>query len=113
MNIHEYQAKSLMAKFGVAVPRGAVAYTPAEAEESAKSLGGTVWAVKAQTHAGGRGKAGGVKLARSLLEVRQASEAMLGKVLVTNQTGAQGKEVKRVYVEAGTEIAPGIQLGMA
>jgi succinyl-CoA synthetase beta subunit len=112
MNIHEYQAKSLMAKFGVAVPRGAVAYTPAEAEESAKSLGGTVWAVKAQIHAGGRGKAGGVKLARSLLEVRQASEAMLGKVLVTHQTGPQGKEVKRVYVEAGTEIARELYLGM-
>ena len=104
MNIHEYQAKSLMAKFGVAVPRGAVAYTPAEAEEAAKSLGGSVWAVKAQIHAGGRGKAGGVKLARSLPEVRQASEAMLGKVLVTHQTGPQGKEVKRVYVEAGTDI---------
>ena len=112
MNIHEYQAKSLMAKFGVAVPRGAVAYTPAEAEEAAKSLGGSVWAVKAQIHAGGRGKAGGVKLARSLPEVRQASEAMLGKVLVTHQTGPQGKEVKRVYVEAGTEIARELYLGM-
>jgi len=112
MNIHEYQAKSLMAKFGVAVPRGAVAYTPAEAEEAAKSLGGSIWAVKAQIHAGGRGKAGGVKLARSLPEVRQASEAMLGKVLVTHQTGPQGKEVKRVYVEAGTEIARELYLGM-
>ncbi len=112
MNIHEYQAKSLMAKFGVAVPRGAVAYTPAEAEDAAKSLGGSIWAVKAQIHAGGRGKAGGVKLARSLAEVRQASEAMLGKVLVTHQTGPQGKEVKRVYVEAGTEIARELYLGM-
>ena len=112
MNIHEYQAKSLMAKFGVAVPRGAVAYTPAEAEEAAKSLGGSVWAVKAQIHAGGRGKAGGVKLARSLPEVRQASEGLLGKVLVTHQTGAQGKEVKRVYIEAGTEIARELYLGM-
>ena len=112
MNIHEYQAKSLMAKFGVAVPRGAVAYTPNEAEEAARSLGGSVWAVKAQIHAGGRGKAGGVKLARSLPEVRQASEAMLGKVLVTHQTGPQGKEVKRVYVEAGTEIARELYLGM-
>ena len=112
MNIHEYQAKSLMAKFGVAVPRGAVAYTPAEAEETAKSLGGSIWAVKAQIHAGGRGKAGGVKLARSLPEVRQASEAMLGKVLVTHQTGPQGKEVKRVYIEAGTDIARELYLGM-
>ena len=101
-----------MAKFGVAVPRGAVAYTPAEAEEAAKSLGGSVWAVKAQIHAGGRGKAGGVKLARSLLEVRQASEGLLGKVLVTHQTGPQGKEVKRVYIEAGTEIARELYLGM-
>ncbi len=112
MNIHEYQAKSLMAKFGVAVPRGAVAYTPSEAEEAAKSLGGSVWAVKAQIHAGGRGKAGGVRLARSLPEVRQASEAILGKILVTHQTGPQGKEVKRVYVEAGTEIARELYLGM-
>jgi succinyl-CoA synthetase beta subunit len=112
MNIHEYQAKSLMAKFGVAVPRGAVAYTPSEAEEAAKSLGGSVWAVKAQIHAGGRGKAGGVKLARSLPEVRQASEAILGNILVTHQTGPQGKEVKRVYVEAGTEIARELYLGM-
>jgi succinyl-CoA synthetase beta subunit len=112
MNIHEYQAKSLMAKFGVAVPRGAVAYTPSEAEEAAKSLGGSIWAVKAQIHAGGRGKAGGIKLARSLPEVRQAAQALLGRVLVTHQTGPQGKEVKRVYIESGCEIARELYLGI-
>jgi succinyl-CoA synthetase beta subunit len=112
MNIHEYQAKSLMAKFGVAVPRGAVAYTPNEAEEAAKSLGGSIWAVKAQIHAGGRGKAGGIKLARSLPEVREAAQALLGHVLVTHQTGPQGKEVKRVYIEAGCDIARELYLGI-
>jgi succinyl-CoA synthetase beta subunit len=112
MNIHEYQAKSLMAKFGVAVPRGAVAYTPNEAEEAAKSLGGSIWAVKAQIHAGGRGKAGGIKLARSLTEVREAAQALLGRALVTHQTGPQGKEVKRVYVEAGCDIARELYLGI-
>jgi succinyl-CoA synthetase beta subunit len=112
MNIHEYQAKSLMAKFGVAVPRGAVAYTPSEAEDAAKSLGGAIWAVKAQIHAGGRGKAGGIKLARSLSEVREAAKALLGQVLVTHQTGPQGKEVKRVYIESGCDIARELYLGM-
>ncbi len=112
MNIHEYQAKSLMAKFGVAVPRGAVAYTPGEAEEAAKSLGGSIWAVKAQIHAGGRGKAGGIKLARSFAEVREAAAALLGHMLVTHQTGPQGKEVNRVYVEAGCDIARELYLGI-
>ena len=112
MNIHEYQAKSLMAKFGVAVPKGAVAYTPAEAEEAARSLGGSVWAVKAQIHAGGRGKAGGVKIAKSPADARAAAEALLGKTLVTHQTGPQGREVKRVYVEAGCDIARELYLGM-
>jgi len=112
MNIHEYQAKSLMAKFGVAVPRGAVAYTPAEAEEAASALGGSLWAVKAQIHAGGRGKAGGIKLARSPAEAKAAAQALLGKTLVTHQTGPQGREVKRVYVEAGSDIARELYLGM-
>jgi succinyl-CoA synthetase beta subunit len=112
MNIHEYQAKSLMAKFGVAVPKGAVAYTPAEAEEAAKSLGGAVWAIKAQIHAGGRGKAGGVKIAKSPAEAKAAAQALLGKTLVTHQTGPQGREVKRVYVEAGCDIARELYLGM-
>ena len=112
MNIHEYQAKSLIAKFGVTVPRGAVAYTPNEAEEAAKSLGGSIWVVKAQIHAGGRGKAGGIKLARNVAEVRQAAQTLLGHLLVTHQTGPQGKEVKRVYVEAGCDIARELYLGI-
>jgi succinyl-CoA synthetase beta subunit len=112
MNIHEYQAKSLMAKFGVAVPRGAVAYTADEAEEAAGAVGGSLWAVKAQIHAGGRGKAGGIKLARSPAEAKAAAQALLGKTLVTHQTGPQGREVKRVYVEAGCDIARELYLGM-
>jgi len=112
MNIHEYQAKSLMAKFGVAIPRGAVAYTPAEAEEAAGAVGGSLWAVKAQIHAGGRGKAGGIKLARSPAEAKAAAQALLGMTLVTHQTGPQGREVKRVYVEAGCDIARELYLGM-
>ena len=105
MNIHEYQAKQLLARFGVAVPRGAIAYTAREAEKAAKDLGGKVWVVKAQIHAGGWGKAGGVKVVKSLPEVRAAAEAMLGSRLVTKQTGPEGKEVKRVYVEEGLNIA--------
>src|SRR5437879_9295019 len=112
MNIHEYQAKSLMAKFGVAVPRGAVAYTAGEAEEAAKSLGGTIWAVKAQIHAGGRGKAGGIKLVKSPAAAADAAAALLGHQLVTHQTGPQGREIKRVYVEAGCDIARELYLGM-
>jgi succinyl-CoA synthetase beta subunit len=112
MNIHEYQAKSLMAKFGVAVPRGAVAYTAAEAEKAARSLGGTIWAVKAQIHAGGRGKAGGIKLVKSPEAAADAAAALLGHQLVTHQTGPQGREIKRVYVEAGCDIARELYLGM-
>ncbi|HLB81065.1 MAG TPA: ADP-forming succinate--CoA ligase subunit beta [Dongiaceae bacterium] len=112
MNIHEYQAKGLMAKYGVAVPRGAVAYTAAEAEAAALDLGGPVWVVKAQIHAGGRGKAGGVKLAKSVAEVRELASKMLGQILVTHQTGPAGKEVKRVYVEEGCDIRRELYLGM-
>jgi succinyl-CoA synthetase beta subunit len=112
MNIHEYQAKELLAKFGVAIPRGGVAYTPAEAVAAAKRLGGTVWVVKAQIHAGGRGKAGGVKLVRSEDEVATAARSLLGHTLVTHQTGPQGREVKRVYVEEGCDIARELYLGM-
>ena len=112
MNIHEYQAKSLMGKFGVAVPRGAVAYTAAEAIEAARSIGGSVWVIKAQIHAGGRGKAGGVKLARSLEDVGSAAGALLGHTLVTHQTGPQGKEVNRIYVEEGCDIARELYLGL-
>jgi succinyl-CoA synthetase beta subunit len=112
MNIHEYQAKELLAKFGVAVPRGQVAYTADEAVAAARQLGGAVWVVKAQIHAGGRGKAGGVKLARSEQEVEAAARAMLGQILVTHQTGPQGREVKRVYVEEGCAIARELYLGL-
>ena len=112
MNIHEYQAKSLMSKFGVAVPRGAVAYTAEEAEAAARQLGGSIWAVKAQIHAGGRGKAGGIKIARSLSEVREHAGKMIGMTLVTKQTGPAGREVKRVYIESGCDIKRELYLGL-
>ena len=112
MNIHEYQAKQLLARFGVTVPRGAIAYTPEEAVEAADELGGEVWVVKAQIHAGGRGKAGGVKVVRSKDAVREAAAELIGKTLVTHQTGPAGREVKRVYVEEGCDIARELYLGM-
>jgi succinyl-CoA synthetase beta subunit len=105
MNIHEYQAKALLQQFGVMVLRGQVAYTPEDAEAAARELGGPVWVVKAQIHAGGRGKGGGVKVARSVEEVRQLAGQMLGMTLVTHQTGPTGRQVRRVYVEDGCEIA--------
>ena len=112
MNIHEYQAKQLLARFGVAVPRGGVAYTPQEAATKAQELDGPVWVVKAQIHAGGRGKGGGVKVVKSVEEVRVAAEAMLGMDLVTHQTGPDGKKVKRVYVEEGCDIARELYLSV-
>jgi succinyl-CoA synthetase beta subunit len=112
MNIHEYQAKGLLAKSGVAVPRGGVAYTPKEAERIAKDLGGSVWVVKAQIHAGGRGKGGGIKVVKSLKDVRDTAKKMIGMRLVTRQTGPQGKEVKRVYIEEGCAIARELYLGI-
>ncbi|MFQ5939583.1 MAG: ADP-forming succinate--CoA ligase subunit beta, partial [Alphaproteobacteria bacterium] len=112
MNVHEYQAKQLLAKYGVAVPRGGVACTPAEAEEVARDLGGPGWVVKAQIHAGGRGKAGGIKVAGSLEEVRECARDMLGMTLVTHQTGPAGKEVKRVYIEKGLDIERELYLAM-
>ncbi len=112
MNIHEYQAKQLLAKYGVAVPRGGVAYTAPEAKEIAKELGGPVWVVKAQIHAGGRGKGGGVKVVKSLDEVWETAEKILGMTLVTHQTGPAGKEVKRVYVEEGCDIQRELYLSM-
>ena len=99
MDIHEYQAKELLAKFGVAVPRGAIAYTPDQAAYCASELGGTKWVVKAQIHSGGRGKAGGIKLCSSEQDVQQAANALLGMQLVTAQTGAEGRIVHRVYIE--------------
>ncbi len=112
MKIHEYQAKALLKEYGVSVLRGQVAYTPEEAESAAKKLGGPVWVVKAQIHAGGRGKGGGVKLAKSVEEVRQLAEDMLGMTLVTHQTGSKGKEVHRLFVEDGCDIARELYLGM-
>jgi succinyl-CoA synthetase beta subunit len=112
MNIHEYQAKALLKDYGVGVLRGQVAYTPEEAEGAARELGGPMWVVKAQIHAGGRGKGGGVKLARSVEEVRQQANQMLGMTLVTHQTGPAGREVRRVYVEDGCEIARELYLGV-
>ncbi len=111
MNIHEHQAKEVLAKHGVAVPRGHAAFTIAEAREKAAALGGDLWMVKAQIHAGGRGKAGGVKIARSLDEVEALAGEILGKVLVTPQTGPAGKEVRRLYIEEGCDIAREIYLG--
>jgi succinyl-CoA synthetase beta subunit len=104
MNIHEYQAKAVLADYGVSVLKGRVAYTPEEAESAARELGGPIWVVKAQIHAGGRGKGGGVKLAKSLEEVRQLANDMLGMTLVTHQTGPDGRTVKRIYIEDGCEI---------
>ena len=113
MNIHEYQAKELLARYGVPVQPGGVAYTAAEAAEVATRLGGAMWAVKAQIHAGGRGKAGGVKLVRSPEEAASAASGMLGKRLVTHQTGPQGRDVKRVYVEAASDIARELYLALS
>ena len=114
MNIHEYQAKLLLGEFQVPVARGAVAFSPQEAVTAAESLGGPVWVVKSQIHAGGRGKGrfkeadagdkGGVRLVKSIDEVRESAEQMLGKTLVTHQTGPEGKKVKRIYVEEGSSI---------
>ncbi len=104
MNIHEYQAKNLLRQYGAPVGNGKVAYTPEEAESVARELGGKVWAVKAQIHAGGRGKGGGVKIAKSLEEVKSYADQILGMTLVTHQTGPDGQLVKRIYVEQGCEI---------
>lgn len=104
MNIHEYQAKGLLKQYGAPVLDGGVAYTAAEAVDAAKKLGGPVWVVKAQIHAGGRGKAGGVKVVKSLDDVEAVAKELIGKTLVTHQTGPEGKEVKRVYVEDGCAI---------
>ena len=112
MNLHEYQAKQIFHAYGIPVPAGKVAASAAEAAAAAEALGGSVWVVKAQVHAGGRGKAGGVKLARDLEAVRAAAAAMLGKRLVTPQTGADGLPVERVYVESGSDIAREIYLSL-
>ena len=112
MNLHEYQAKEIFRHYGIPVPAGQVAASAEQAVAAAKALGGPVWVVKAQVHAGGRGKAGGVKLARDLDAVRAAAEAMLGTRLATKQTGPEGLPVEKVYVEAGSEIAREIYLSL-
>jgi len=112
MKIHEYQAKSLLKKFGVPVPEGAIAYTATEAREIAQALGGRVWAVKAQIHAGGRGKGGGIKLAKSPEEAATFAEQMIGIPLITPQTGPHGQLVRRVYVEKGSAIAQELYLSI-
>ena len=112
MKIHEYQAKDVLRKFGVAVPRGYLATTPLEAEGAARQLGGGICAIKAQIHAGGRGKGGGVKLARSPDEARSHAAAILGMMLKTPQTGPEGQQVRKVYVEEGCRIAKELYLGM-
>jgi succinyl-CoA synthetase beta subunit len=104
MNLHEYQSKQLFARYGIPVPTGFVASTPEEAADAARRLGGGLWVVKAQVHAGGRGKAGGVKLARTVSEVTEAATGMLGKRLTTKQTGPEGLPVNQVYVESGSKI---------
>jgi succinyl-CoA synthetase beta subunit len=105
MNIHEYQAKDVLRGFGVPVPRGAPAFSVDEAVAAAEKLGGSKWVVKAQIHAGGRGKAGGVKVVGSLVEVKSEAQRMLGMTLVTHQTGPQGRVVRRLYIEEASDIA--------
>ncbi|MEJ2049219.1 MAG: ADP-forming succinate--CoA ligase subunit beta [Calditrichota bacterium] len=112
MNIHEYQAKEILRKYNVAVPRGKVAFTAEEALAAAQELGGKIFVVKAQIHAGGRGKAGGVKIAKSLNEAKELASKMIGMKLVTHQTGPEGKEVRRVLIEEGIDIARELYLGI-
>jgi succinyl-CoA synthetase beta subunit len=112
MNIHEYQGKEVLRQYGMSVPRGKVAFTADEAVAAAKELGSAVTVVKAQIHAGGRGKAGGVKIAKSVEDVRKYAEELLGKVLVTHQTGPEGKEVKRLLIEEGCDIKKEYYVGV-
>jgi len=112
LDIHEYQAKELLAGFGVAIPRGGVAYSPEQAVYRASEIGGARWAVKAQIHSGARGKAGGIKVCTSEDEVRQAAKGLLGKRLVTHQTGPEGRVVHRLYVEAAVPIEREIYVGL-
>ncbi len=111
MNVHEYQGKEILRKYGVTTPRGIPAFSVDEAVSAAEQLGGNVWVVKAQIHAGGRGKGGGVKVAKSIDEVREYADAILGMQLVTHQTGPEGKEVKRLYIEEGANIADELYIG--
>ena len=112
MNLHEYQSKELFAQYAIPIPNGKVANSPEEAVAAAQSLGGSLWVIKAQVHAGGRGKAGGVKVAKTLDAVAAAAKAMLGTTLVTHQTGPEGLPVHQVYVEQGSKIAREIYLSL-
>src|SRR5262245_45741334 len=112
MNIHEYQAKAVLRGFGVPVPRGIPAFSVDEAVKAANELGGPVWVVKAQIHAGGRGKAGGVKVVKSVDDVKKEATRILGSTLVTHQTGPKGKQVNRLYVEEGSAIDREFYLSM-
>jgi succinyl-CoA synthetase beta subunit len=112
MNVHEYQGKEILRRYGVATPRGVPCFSVAEAEDASRKLGGKAWVVKAQIHAGGRGKGGGVKLARSAEEVREHASRILGMTLVTHQTGPEGRMVKRLLVEEGADIRNELYVGM-
>lgn len=112
MNIHEYQGKEILRKYGVSVPNGKVAFTPDEAVKASEELGSSVYVVKAQIHAGGRGKAGGVKIAKTKDEVKGFAEELLGKTLVTHQTGPEGREIKRLLIEEGRDIQKEYYVGL-
>ena len=111
MNIHEYQAKELFRRYGINVLKGSIAFSSEEAEAAAKKIKASKWVVKAQIHAGGRGKGGGVKLANSIEEVKNLSDKILGMNLVTHQTGPKGKKVLKVYIEEGCQIKKELYLG--
>jgi len=112
MDIHEYQAKELLSKFGVPIPRGGVAFSPEQATYRAAEIGGNKWVVKAQIHSGARGKAGGIKLCKNDMEIQHAAEGLLGKRLITHQTGPVGKLVSRLYIEEGADIAKEIYFAL-
>ena len=112
MDIHEYQAKKILSDFGIGIPRGGIAYSPENAEYKAKEIGGSRWVVKAQVHSGARGKAGGIIICNDALEVARAADKLLGKKLVTNQTGPSGKIINRVYIEEASDIERELYLGL-
>src|ERR1700733_4408557 len=112
MNVHEYQGKQILRGYGVATPRGIPCFSVSEADDAARTLGGKVWVVKAQIHAGGRGKGGGVKGAKSLDEVHDYAQTILGMTLVTHQTSAAGRVVRRLLVEEGADIRAELYVGM-
>ena len=112
MDIHEYQAKKILSDFNISIPKGGIAYSPEHAEYQARDIGGNKWVVKAQIHSGARGKAGGVIMCESLEEVSEAANKLLGKSLITHQTGPKGKVVQRIYVEEATNIKKEFYLGL-